>query len=49
LRLGRERFDIRFWREGKETQWEVLKGDAAVVERETAPVVSVWDEQHAPA
>jgi glycogen debranching enzyme len=26
LRLGHERFDIRFWREGKDTNFEVLKG-----------------------
>jgi glycogen debranching enzyme len=27
LRLGRRRFDIRFWRDGTRTQWEVLKGN----------------------
>ncbi|MGH7046984.1 MAG: amylo-alpha-1,6-glucosidase [Stellaceae bacterium] len=33
LRLGKQKFDIRFWREGEETRFEVTKGDAAVVER----------------
>jgi glycogen debranching enzyme len=33
LRLGRRRFDIRFWRDGKETQFEVLKGKRGAVER----------------
>ena len=33
LRLGRQRFDIRFWREGKETKFEVLKGNPHAVER----------------
>ena len=28
LRLGRMRFDIRFWRDGKETVFEVVKGKA---------------------
>jgi len=33
LRLGRRRFDIRFWRDGKKTQFEVLKGKRGAVER----------------
>jgi hypothetical protein len=33
LRLGRRRFDIRFWREGKETVFEVLKGKRDAVDR----------------
>jgi glycogen debranching enzyme len=33
LRLGRRRFDIRFWRDGKETLFEVLKGKRSAVER----------------
>jgi hypothetical protein len=33
LRVGRHRFDIRFWRDGDQTRFEVLKGDPkAVVE-----------------
>jgi glycogen debranching enzyme len=33
LRLGKHRFDIRFWRDGGETQFEVLRGDPKAVER----------------
>jgi len=33
LRLGTQRFDIHFWREGEETQFEVLQGDPKAVER----------------
>jgi glycogen debranching enzyme len=33
LRLGRRRFDIRFWRDGNETLFEVLKGNRSAVER----------------
>ena len=32
LRLGTELFDIRFWRDGDETRFEVLRGDPEVVE-----------------
>jgi glycogen debranching enzyme len=33
LHVGRHRFDIRFWREGGETQFEVVQGDPRAVER----------------
>jgi hypothetical protein len=33
LRLGRRQFDIRFWRDGKDTVFEVLKGKSDAVER----------------
>jgi glycogen debranching enzyme len=33
LRLGRRRFDIRFWRDGKDTIFKVLKGKSEAVER----------------
>lgn len=33
LRLGQERFDIRFWRDGKGTNFEVLKGRKDAVTR----------------
>ena len=36
LRLGRRRFDIRFWRDGKETLFEVLRGKRSTVERKAA-------------
>ncbi len=32
LRLGKRRFDIRFWRRGKDTAFEVLSGKRAAVE-----------------
>jgi glycogen debranching enzyme len=33
LRVGMHQFDIRFWRDGKETQFEVLRGDPRAVVR----------------
>jgi glycogen debranching enzyme len=33
LRIGRNKFDIRFWREGERTEFEVLDGNADIVER----------------
>jgi len=33
LRLGRQRFDIRFWRDGKESNFKVLAGRSEAVER----------------
>ena len=33
LRVGQHRFDIRFWRDGEESQFEVLQGDPKAVER----------------
>ncbi len=33
LRCGDKAFDVRFWREGEETQFEVLSGDASVIQR----------------
>jgi glycogen debranching enzyme len=33
LRLGKHRFDIRFWHDGGETQFEVLRGDRRAVKR----------------
>ena len=33
LHVGKHRFDIRFWRDGGETQFEVLQGDPKAVER----------------
>ena len=35
LRLGRRCFDIRFWREGEASRWEVTRGDAEAVGKET--------------
>jgi glycogen debranching enzyme len=33
LRVGKHKFDLRFWREDGDTHFEVTKGDAGVVER----------------
>jgi glycogen debranching enzyme len=33
LRVGEQKFDIRFWRDGAETGFEVLRGDPSAVER----------------
>ncbi len=33
LHLGRHKLDIRFWREGEQTAFEVIKGDPKLVER----------------
>jgi glycogen debranching enzyme len=33
LRLGRRRFNVRFWRDGEETLFEVLRGNRNAVER----------------
>ena len=31
LQVGKQNFDVRFWREGEETRWEVLKGDRSAI------------------
>jgi len=33
LRIGKHMLDIRFWREGEQTAFEVIKGDRKLVER----------------
>jgi hypothetical protein len=33
LRIGSHKLDIRFWTEGSETAFEVIKGDPHLVER----------------
>jgi len=33
LRLGRRRFEIRFWRDGEETKFDVLRGDKRFVKK----------------
>jgi hypothetical protein len=33
LRIGKHKLDIRFWTEGGQTTFEVIKGDPSVVER----------------
>ncbi len=31
LRVGEQKFDLRFWRDGEQTRWEVLKGDKGAI------------------
>jgi hypothetical protein len=33
LRIGKHKMSIRFWREGEQTEFEVLRGDRNLVER----------------
>src|SRR5690348_16438425 len=33
LRIGKHMLDIRFWREGEQTAFEVIKGDPKLVQR----------------
>jgi hypothetical protein len=33
LRIGKHKLDLRFWREGEQTAFEVIKGDHKLVER----------------
>jgi hypothetical protein len=33
LRIGKHKIDIRFWTEGEQTAFEVIKGDPKLVER----------------
>jgi hypothetical protein len=33
LHVGKHKLDIRFWREGADTAFEVIKGDPKLVER----------------
>jgi glycogen debranching enzyme len=40
LRVGRHQFDIRFWRDGGETKFNVLRGDPKAVERSSAAAQS---------
>jgi hypothetical protein len=39
LRLGRERFDIRFWRDGKDTVCKVLAGNPDTVKRKGTALI----------
>ena len=33
LRVGKHKIDIRFWRDGEQTAFKVIKGDPELVER----------------
>ncbi len=47
LRAGKHKLDMRFWREGEDTKFEVLRGDAYVVERRSAVIHSERLKQRA--
>jgi glycogen debranching enzyme len=51
LRIGANKLDLRFWREGEETAFEVIKGDPKVVERcnLTAKLAQFRPESHGSA
>ena len=31
IQIGKRRFDLRFWRDGRDTRWQVLRGEADLV------------------
>jgi len=51
LRIGNHKLDLRFWREGEQTAFEVIKGDPNVVERcnLTAKLAQLRPEAHVSA
>jgi glycogen debranching enzyme len=49
LRLGRQCFDIRFWREGKDTLFEVLTGKPEAVERRSIALSWNTEDEGGPA
>jgi hypothetical protein len=53
LRVGNSKLDLRFWREGEQTRWEVLdaQGDVMVEQRPTtpSPLVGARPPEEAPA
>jgi glycogen debranching enzyme len=43
LRVGKHMFDLRFWRDGRATRFEVLKGEAkAIVQKSYATATERW-------
>lgn len=40
IHAGKHRLDIKFWREGEETEFKVIRGDPKVVERHSMTVLS---------
>jgi hypothetical protein len=43
LRVGKRIYDVKFWREGQSSKWEVLRGDPArVVQRSFAVFDKLW-------
>ncbi|MBO0759170.1 MAG: amylo-alpha-1,6-glucosidase, partial [Bradyrhizobiaceae bacterium] len=43
LRLGRQRFDIKFWRDGKDTVFKVLSGQPNAVQRKGITFEQEWN------
>jgi hypothetical protein len=41
LRVGKHMLDIRFWRDGEQTAFDVIKGDRKLVERRDITAVGV--------
>jgi glycogen debranching enzyme len=49
LRVGQRIYDLRFWRDGKGSRWEVLKGDATrVAQRDFATCTLLWGQRDPP-
>ena len=51
LRIGKHKFDIRFWREDALTEFEVVEGDPDLVERcdVTSKLSELWGASRSPA
>ena len=51
LRIGKHKFDIRFWREDALTEFEVVEGDPDLVERcdVTSKLSELWGTSRSPA
>jgi hypothetical protein len=49
LRVGKRKYDLRFWRDGATSRWEVIQGDASrVTHRDiaTGPLLSGQKDDH---
>jgi hypothetical protein len=49
LRVGKRKYDLRFWRDGATSRWEVIRGDASrVAHRDiaTGPLLSGHKDDH---
>jgi glycogen debranching enzyme len=49
LRVGKRKYDLRFWRDGATSRWEVLQGDASRVDHRdiaTGPLLSGHKDDH---
>lgn len=49
LRVGQRIYDLRFWRDGARSRWEVLKGDASrVAQRDFSTCTLLWGQRGRP-